>query len=212
MHHKILNPTSISGSNISTVCPHCNVAGVFVLLTQSDVKNQDDGYIFGQRRCPNPSCRGHLFFEINGMLDNYSLKIYPSSKINFNKDGIPTRVLAAFEEAITCHSSNCYVASAIMLRKTLEEICNEKGADGSNLFKRLQSLATIIIVPKELVEATQDLRLLGNDAAHLEAETYEQIGKEEIEISIEFTKEIIKAVYQYQGLLGKLRGLKKVTQ
>lgn len=63
-----------------------------------------------------------------------------------------------------------------------------------------------------MIEATQELRLLGNDAAHLESETYDQIGKQEIEISVEFIKEILKAVYQYKVLLGKIRGLKKLPE
>lgn len=54
-----------------------------------------------------------------------------------------------------------------------------------------------------------ELRLLGNDAAHIESNEFEKIGKPEIEISIEFTKEILKGVYQYEGLLSRLRGLKK---
>jgi hypothetical protein len=55
----------------------------------------------------------------------------------------------------------------------------------------------------------QELRLLGNDAAHIESQTFNEIGKNEIEVSIEFTKEILKAVYQYENLLEKIRGLKK---
>ena len=96
-----------------------------------------------------------------------------------------------------------------MIRKTLEEICNNKSAIGKNLKDRLIDLGGKIIIPKELIEGMDELRLLGNDAAHIEAKTFEEIGKEEIEISIEFTKEILKAVYQYDDLLGKLRGLKK---
>jgi hypothetical protein len=56
-----------------------------------------------------------------------------------------------------------------------------------------------------------DLRLLGNDAAHVEAKVFEEIGENEIQVSIEFTIEILKAVYQYEGLLNKLRGLRKAA-
>ena len=67
-----------------------------------------------------------------------------------------------------------------------------------------------ILVPLEVpLEGMDDLRLLGNDAAHIESKSFEQIGKDEIEISIEFTKEILKAVYQYSHLLSKIKGLKK---
>jgi hypothetical protein len=53
------------------------------------------------------------------------------------------------------------------------------------------------------------LRLLGNDAAHVEAKTYDSVGSEEIEAGIELTKEILKAVYQLNDLLSRLRALKK---
>ena len=208
MYNRIDGVSSAQGIIVSTMCPHCGYKGVFESLGIPDAFDSMSHYFFGQRRCPNDECHGHIFYKCKHQ-DPSTLQIIPSLKIPFDKQGVPERVISAFEEAITCHSSSCYIASAILLRKTLEEICNDKTAKGSNLFKRLEALATIIVVPKELIEATQDLRLLGNDAAHLEAQTYEEIGKEEIEISIEFTKEIIKAVYQYQSLLGKLRGLKK---
>jgi hypothetical protein len=35
------------------------------------------------------------------------------------------------------------------------------------------------------------------------------VGKEEVEVGIEFAKEVLKAVYQYSALLSKLRALKK---
>lgn len=56
-----------------------------------------------------------------------------------------------------------------------------------------------------------ELRLLGNDATHIEAQTFSEIGKEEIEVSLEFAKEILKAVYQYENLLQKLKKLKDKT-
>jgi hypothetical protein len=36
------------------------------------------------------------------------------------------------------------------------------------------------------------IKLLGNDAAHVEAKTYDEIGKEEIEAIIELTRELPK--------------------
>jgi ribonuclease I len=37
------------------------------------------------------------------------------------------------------------------------------------------------------------------------------VGQEEVEISIQFTKEVLKAVFQYSSLLGKLRSLKRTS-
>ena len=188
-------------------CPHCGHNGVFESVGISDLWVPQVRKFFGQRRCPNTDCFGHVFVILN---DKSRLETsYPSETIPFNKEKIPDRILKAFEEAVSCFANKCFVASAIMIRKTLEEICENKGATGDNLKKRINDLGTKIIIPKELFDGLDDLRLLGNDAAHIEAKVYEEIGDLEIRISIEFTVEILKAVYQYESLLNKLRSLKK---
>jgi len=113
------------------------------------------------------------------------------------------------EEAVACHSVECYIASAIMVRKTLEEICRDRGANGANLKERIKALDAKVVIPKELLEGADDLRLLGNDAAHIESQEFNQVGKEEVEVGIEFAKELLKATYQYSSLLQRLRALKK---
>jgi Domain of unknown function (DUF4145) len=195
-----------SFANVAIRCPHCGHFGTFVAIGQ-DLFINEQNVTIGQRRCPNTSCMGHIFFIVSRKGE--ILKTYPSDTIPFDKTSIPEKILNAFTEAITCHSNNCFIASAIMIRKTLEEIANEEKITGKNLKERLKGLGNRITIPKELIDGMDDLRLLGNDAAHIEANTFEQIGKTEIEISLEFTKEILKATYQYENLLGKLRSLKK---
>ena len=56
-----------------------------------------------------------------------------------------------------------------------------------------------------------ELRLLGNDAAHVQAKVFADIDKPHLDVAIEFAKEILKATYQYSSLLGKLKALKKPT-
>ncbi len=198
-----------SSSNLSLKCPHCGHNGTFIRLGGNDTCILDDvmrRFYLGIRRCPNEKCKGHLFFVTN--YKNDIIFTSPSETIPFDNDNIPKEISEAFQEAIICHSNNCFIASAIMIRKTLEEICAEREAEGKNLFARLKDLSSKILIPKELIEAMDELRLLGNDAAHIEAQTFNEVGKNEIEISIEFTKEILKAVYQYESLLSKLRSLK----
>jgi hypothetical protein len=38
---------------------------------------------------------------------------------------------------------------------------------------------------------------------------YAKVEQEEVDVAIEFTKEVLKAVYQYSALVEKLRKLKK---
>jgi hypothetical protein len=190
-------------------CPHCGYLGIFEILPIHDIWIPDEGKLLGQRRCPNLECRGHVFFIRSQASER--LITYPPEKIDFKKDGIPSNIVSIFEEAITCQANGCYIASAMLIRKTLEELCKARGANGSNLFNRIEALKNSIVIPKELMDALHELRLLGNDATHVEAEVYDKIGEEETSIAITLTKELLKALYQYTDLLGQLTQLKKMN-
>lgn len=186
-------------------CPICRQRGTFEPLNIQDLSVAPGGELVGVRRCPDPACLALIFF-IKGQA---SVVCYPAERIDFDATNIPSSVLKALEEAITCHAGACYVATAIMVRKTLEALCEDRGAKGSNLKERIKALGGKILLPAELLEGLDDLRLLGNDAAHIESKEYDKVGQEEVEIGIEFAKEVLKAVYQYSALLVRLRSLKK---
>ncbi|MCX5697354.1 MAG: DUF4145 domain-containing protein [Candidatus Omnitrophica bacterium] len=207
---KLINPAACTGINVRLRCPVCGHLGTFERVKDINdlmIHVPTSGALYlGERSCPNIECSAVIFFirDTSGYVVSY-----PPQRIDFNKEGIPENVKKTLEEAIECHANQCYTASAMMIRKTLEEICEEKGAKGEDLQKRIKDLSSKIIIPKELLEGMDELRLLGNDATHIESRLYENIEKEEVDVAIEFAKEILKAVYQYEHLLGRLRNLKK---
>lgn len=98
-----------------------------------------------------------------------------------------------------------------MVRRTLEELCADRDATGDNLRKRVKNLRNKIVISDALIEGMGNLILLGNDAAHVEARTYEKISKDEVQLSIEITKQILQAVYQEKRFVERLNDLKKRT-
>jgi hypothetical protein len=196
-----------TGTVVSARCPACKQQGTFDSFTNIfDLQIHPNSAIMGQRRCPNPNCQEHLFFvHQSGKL----VVSYPAELIDFDPVNLPPAVLNAFEEAITCHANRCFIAGAIMVRKTLEELCLDRKAEGKNLKERIQALSAKVVLPTELLDGVDDLRLLGNDAVHIESQEFNKVGQEEVEVGIEFAREVLKAVYQYSALLSRLRGLKK---
>lgn len=199
-----------NGINLTLKCPHCGNVGTFETIYDDIYCNNDKGepIVIGIKKCPNPNCGGHVFviydYGSRSVLDSY-----PMTRLDFNRDDIPIKIAETFEEAIICHANKCYIASAIMVRKTLELLCKDKGAEGRNLKERIQALIETITMPKELKEGMDVLRVLGNNAAHVELTDFDEISKNELEISIDFTKEILKSVYQFDKLLIALKSLKK---
>jgi hypothetical protein len=96
-----------------------------------------------------------------------------------------------------------------MVRRVLEELCSDKNTPGKDLKARLAALGGNIVIPQELLTAADELRILGNDAAHVEAKAYDAIGPNEAALAIELAKELLKAVYQYSALVSRLKALKK---
>jgi len=185
-------------------CPSCGQLGTFEPLGQDLLV--ENGVRIGERRCPNVCCRALIFAVWQ---NDRIIRSYPPLRIDFDKTNIPTAIISAIEEAITCHANECFIASAIMVRKTLEELCRERGAQGNDLKERVRDLGTRIVLPRELMDGLDDLRLLGNDAAHIESCEYDKVGKDEVEVGIEFAKEVLKAAYQYSTFLSRLRSLRK---
>ena len=162
--------------------------------------------IMGIRICPNPECGEPIFVDA---LNDKIIASFPAERLDFDPSDIPTKIVDSFEEALTGHANRCFKSAAIMVRRTLEEICADRGATGRDLKDRLKALHSVIVVPKELLDAADELRLLGNDAAHLEGKVYDDIGKEEVEAAIDLAKELLKAVYQLSSLVARLKSLKK---
>lgn len=196
--------------DVSLRCPACRHLGTlkpFQHLHDQPVKGPEGQFTLGCRLCPNTDCFAVLFV----VLGDHGVPVasYPPERVDFDATNLPPGVLSSLEEAISCHSHELYLAAGMMVRRTLEELCADRQAQGNNLKERLRNLGSQTILPQELLDGLDDLRLLGNDAAHIKSRDFQQVGQEEVDIALDLTKEVLKAVYQYSNLLSRLRGLKR---
>jgi hypothetical protein len=175
-----------------------------------DESGRQQLFALGVRMCPNGECNGQLLFQKDTVTGE--LATFPSQRIDFDASDVPASVAECLAEAIDCHANNNNVAAAIMVRKTLEEMCEDQGAKGGNLKAKIKDLSTKIVVPQQLVNGMDALRLLGNDAAHIEAQVFSEVGPKELSVAIKFTKELLKNVYQYGSLLKELEDLKAAAE
>ncbi len=215
---KNLSVADTTSLPVNLRCPECHHLSTLDKFhnvgDKSVATNDGESAVLGYRICPNSSCR--LLFNItckSRREGNYFVadvvNSIPQERLDFDATDIPASVVNPLEEAITCHANNCYIAGAIMVRKTLEELCKDKGATGKRLVDQIKDLLNHVIVPHGLLKGLDNLRLLGNDAAHIELKHFDTIGQEEVKVGILFTKELLKAVYQSSQIADMLEALKK---
>lgn len=212
---KVTAPAPIEPSPVALRCPGCRHQSTFQPPANVKDFRLTQAQFGGQRVCSTPGCNTHVFVVHDG--SGEVTEAYPPELLDFDSTNLPTTVHDSLQEALKCHASSCFKASAMMVRRTLEELCEDRGIAGEDpktgdtvsLKKRLNALRGVVVLPETLFEALQDLRLLGNDAAHVVSKDYNEIGQEQVEVAIDLTKEVLKAVYQLTSLVDRLKALKK---
>ena len=153
-------------------CPICRHQGIFSAIGAQDLRwsqhDTDKGkksnvvhnFQVGVRRCPGRDCLAPVFVILK---QGELVTSYPPEVLDFDTTNIPPVIAETMGEAVKCHASECFKAAAIMVRRTLEEISSDRGATGTNLKARIKDLGNKIVMSKELLDAANELRILGND-------------------------------------------------
>lgn len=202
----------VNSAPLSLLCPHCGHQGAFIQVGNKSVGtafhlgSRSQHAHLAIRQCPNTACHKVVFTVSH---NSKTIAVFPPTRLPVKTDNVPPQIANSIIEAVDCYAAGAFRGAALMVRRTLEEICDERGAKGDNLKKRLEDLSAKIVIPTALTEAMDELRLLGNDAAHIEARVYNDVGEEEVLVAIDLTAEILKAAYQLDKLVERLRKLKK---
>jgi hypothetical protein len=181
-------------------CPKCHIT----IETQEigSYTIEHDGHVGSQRftllKCPN--CLDPLLAEERLEYD-YGIigwgipqRIYPSDEFHINPI-IPEHLRKSLKESIQCLRANSYTATVIMCRRTIEGFCKIKGVNGSNLAKSIEKLKGKEIINSQLYEWANELRLIGNEAAH-NIETI--FSAQDARDSLEFTIAILDFTYSFK--------------
>ena len=118
-------------------------------------------------RCETVFFVESAFYEIPGEIcAPQGVKVlYPSDR-NISLDGIPDTASRAYTAATRSYKVGLYEPCVIMCRKCIEALCHELGAKKGNLKDRLVKLQKNGQIDQKLLTWADELRLIGNDAAH----------------------------------------------
>jgi len=156
-------------------CPHCgNTAPQKVVHTHryrseryspEGKKANDPGPDMEALLCVCQTCDDVLLYDgaCQWEVEGWPSLVYPTAAQL--PESIPRSVREAYAEAaaVKAKAPNAY---AVMIRRALEGLCEDRGLSNGPLAKRLESLADRGEVPPPIAEATDILRVVGNAGAH----------------------------------------------
>ena len=191
--------------SVSIHCPFCHHQGTFGSI--GNVKDAVAGSLVqGIRYCPNVECHRLVFvcFTVRSDKTIVELEHFPPNTIDFDTTGLPPGVERALWEAVTCFGAESYNASAVMLRRAIEEMCDDLGVPDDDLVKRISKLSSVISVNPRVIDGLHKIRIFGNQGGHSGVTRYEQVSRKTVEIALGVTKRLIQAAYQDQDVIAKL--------
>lgn len=190
------------GSTPTLRCGHCGNRAPFAIKARdSHVSSHGDerkgttwdaGKIYEIFQCP--SCNGvqfgsysyHEHFEDEGV--EYVI-LYPIDRSI--PAGLPEPVSKAFDAAQRVKNIEAN-AFGVLLRRVMEIVCKDRGAQGRSLSEQLNDLSNRGEIPAKLVDVANGVRHLGNVGAHAGVG---ELTAEEVSILDDLTRAVLEYVY-----------------
>jgi hypothetical protein len=180
-------------------CPHCHAISAFDCIFSIRGLYQGNYYPISVWSCHN--CNRAIFVR-QKTADNYYSKnqfdiesILPATQpIVDNR--IPGGIAADFIEASKDYNIASYKSAAVMARRTIQKMCLNLGATkGKNLYEQIGELEKSGKLHPDLASMATEIRFLGNDGAHPEDDSLDEISPEDAEEIINFTAELLDDLY-----------------
>jgi hypothetical protein len=127
--------------------------------------------------------------------------LYPlDSKIPL-KD-VPISVKNAYIQALRSFSASLWEPCVLMCRKCLEEFANHEQISGKDLYEKIENLSINGIIDSRLKNWSHEIRLVGNEAAHIATKP---ITKQDARDVLDFTEAILLYVFSLTSRFDSFR-------
>lgn len=106
---------------------------------------------------------------------------------------LPPLVQESYEEALRCGEAEAWLASAVMVRRTLEAVGRQFDPKARSPVEALKAMKTQGVISDELFEWGEALRFLGNISAH--PTDKDRISEQDARDALDLARAIIETIY-----------------
>jgi Domain of unknown function (DUF4145) len=124
-------------------------------------------------------------------------------------DVVPESLRLEHAEARACFNAKAYTATVVMVRRTLEGVCSDHGITKKPLYVALEEMRSSELIEGRLFEWAQELRVLGNDAAHF---TGRAVSSQDAEDALSLAEALMDYMYVFSAQFDKFRRRRSAQQ
>ena len=197
-------------------CAKCK-AQTRTTILNIDVEHDGDGDKAGRLLCCRcPSCESPFLLrqthggveymqgiEFDVWAQPHALYPTPSRAI---PDDLPPLVATGYREAIRCEAAEVWLATAVMVGRTLEAVAIAQTGSNAMLAKGWKEMQNQGIISAELASWGDELRYLRNIAAH---PTDKEVTGQDAREALDFLEAIIETIYVLRVRFEKMKARRK---
>lgn len=174
-------------------CVHCENSSSAVVV--GEIEDRDYGHgppsLIELLRCSQCGQATLMVREDFGNGWDSPYRLWPAQRRPLSLT-IPKALRDQHDEARKCFEVRAFTATVVMVRRTLEGVCFDKGIKGRPLVQLLRTMLEKEFIDARLFEWAQELRMLGNEGAHF---TGRQVAKEDATEALDFCEALLDYTY-----------------
>lgn len=188
-------------------CPHCGVLAEFTARHAWQENHPTHGErSLGVWTCT--SCRLPIVgtrHPTTGDPDTW----WPTEARTRDYPDVPGHIAQDASEAHVCFSVAAIKASVVMARRAVQAMAVHKGATPrKNLYAQIDELGDAQIITPSMKDVTHEIRLTGNEGAHVDTESDDalaDLNSEEAADVLMFMDSLLEHVYQLPARVERIR-------
>ncbi len=196
----------VQDPEIVSTCRHCGNCTVLRVLYESERRKDDVTLLLVDcRSCEEASLLERvwtrdLFDPFGSLSVTEETVLYPSTGATQFRF-LPREVRKEYESALNImrHDANAF---GVMVRRTLEAVCKERGVQRGTLACNLREMASRNEMPGTLADIADHLRLVSNIGAH---HSGADISKDDLPALLDFLNLVLEYLYEAPGRLRALQ-------
>lgn len=189
-------------------CPWCGIrSSVESVVFHYSSRDGGGRYLYTVAVCPARDCDRASFLIITDpykrffdYVEIYAAKVFPNAHADYAPEGVPEQIAMEFCEALECGWAGHDIAAALVGRRVLQAAARDViGTKLKNLQEEIEAIPDDRL-NKALKEQAHHVRLIGNDAAHVDP-----VAKEDVEDLLAFVEQVLDALYVGPTKVAKLQ-------